>query len=127
MPSRLKAAIPKLASLNIERSVAFFERLGFARRYFDKDYGIVERDGVQLHFWLCVDPRIPKETGCRITVEGIDGLFEAYAAEAVIHPNGRLGVEALGRPRIFDIGSRWQPGHVPAGCSLRASQRRPAV
>lgn len=39
MPSRLKAAIPKLASLNIERSVAFFERLGFTRRYSDKDYG----------------------------------------------------------------------------------------
>src|SRR3954471_4344407 len=70
MPSRLKAAIPKLASLNIERSVAFFERLGFARRYFDKDYGIVERDGVQLHFWLCADPSIPKETACRIEVEG---------------------------------------------------------
>jgi hypothetical protein len=102
MPSRLKAAIPKLASLNIERSVAFFERLGFARRYFDKDYGIVERDGVQLHFWLCVDPRIPKETGCRITVEGIDGLFEAYAAEAVIHPNGRLELKPWG-VREFSI------------------------
>ena len=40
MPSRLKAAIPKLASLNIERSVAFFEHLGFTRRYSDKDYPV---------------------------------------------------------------------------------------
>ena len=40
MPSRLRAAIPKLASLNIARSVAFFERLGFARRYSDNGYGM---------------------------------------------------------------------------------------
>lgn len=37
-----------------------------------------------------VDPRIPKETGCRITVEGVDDLFETYSAKSVIHPNGRL-------------------------------------
>jgi hypothetical protein len=58
-----KAAIPKLASLDIERTVAFFERLGFARKAAYPDYAIIERDGVEIHFWLCADPRIPKETG----------------------------------------------------------------
>jgi hypothetical protein len=90
MTARLKAAIPKLASLDIERSVAFFERLGFARKFAVADYGVIERDGVEIHFWLCSDPRIPKETGCRIAVEGIQSLFEAYSAEGVIHPNGHL-------------------------------------
>lgn len=102
MPSRLTAAIPKLASLDIERSVAFLERLGFTRRHADGDYGIVERDGVQLHFWLCSDPRIPQETGCRITVEGIDDLFETFSAASVIHPNGRLEMKPWG-VREFSI------------------------
>jgi hypothetical protein len=94
--ARLTAAIPKLASLDIERSLAFFERLGFTRRGSYPDYGIVERDGVQLHFWLCADPRIPRETGCRISVQGIHTLFAAYAALEVIHPNGSLARQPWG-------------------------------
>ena len=90
MPARLLAAIPKLASLDVERSLAFFERLGFKRRGSYPDYGICERDGVQVHFWLCQDPRIPTETACRITVEGIEQLFEVYSALGIIHPNGKL-------------------------------------
>ena len=90
MPARLLAAIPKLASLDIARSLAFFESLGFTRAGEYPDYGLVQRDGVQVHFWLCDDARIPKETGCRIAVEGIDDLFAAYARLGVIHPNGSL-------------------------------------
>jgi hypothetical protein len=83
MMPRLKTAIPKLASLD-------FERLQFVRRGTYPDYDIVERDGVQLHFWLCTDGRIPKETACRIEVEGIDGLFAEFSALGVVHPNGAL-------------------------------------
>ena len=90
MTPRLKAAIPKLASLDIERSVAFFERLGFTPKASYPDYGVIERNGVEIHFWLCADPRIPQETGCRVTVEGIQSLFETYLAEGVIHPSGHL-------------------------------------
>ncbi len=96
MPARLLAAIPKLASLDIARSLAFFERLGFERRGDYADYGIVVRDGVQIHFWLCHDPRIPTETACRIAVEGIEALYQAYAALGVIHPNGALDTKPWG-------------------------------
>jgi hypothetical protein len=96
MPARLVAAIPKLASLDIERSLTFFEGLGFNRRGTYPDYGIVERDGIQIHFWLCQDVRIPKETACRIAVEGIEQLFETYSERGVIHPNGSLAVKPWG-------------------------------
>lgn len=96
MPARLIAAIPKLASLDIERSLAFFEGLGFIRSGAYPDYGIVERDGVQIHFWLCQDARIPTETACRIAVEDIKQLFEAYSERGVIHPNGSLAVKPWG-------------------------------
>jgi hypothetical protein len=39
MTPRLIAAIPKLASLDIERSLAFYESLGFTRRGNYPDYG----------------------------------------------------------------------------------------
>ena len=96
MPARLVAAIPKLASLDIERSLAFLEGLGFLRRGSYPDYGIAERDGVQIHFWLCQDPRVPRETACRVAVEGIEELFQAYSEKRVIHPNGSLAVKPWG-------------------------------
>lgn len=96
MPARLVAAIPKLASLDIERSLAFFEGLGFSRRGSHPDCGIIERDGVQIHFWLCQDARIPKETACRIAVDGIEQLFQAYSEKCVIHPDGSLAVKPWG-------------------------------
>jgi hypothetical protein len=96
MPARLLAAIPKLASLDIERSLEFFEGLGFSRRGVYPDYGIIERDGVQLHFWLCHDSRIPAETACRIAVAGIEQLFQDYSTKGVIHPNGALALKPWG-------------------------------
>ena len=94
--------MPKLASLNIERSLTFFERLGFKRLHASREYGIARRDGVSIHFWLCSDPRTPTQTGCRVSVEGIDELFETFSGLGVIHPNGRLESRPWGT-REFSI------------------------
>jgi hypothetical protein len=102
MTSRLIAAIPKLASLDIERSLTFFERLGFNRLHTSREYGVAKRDSVSIHFWLCTDPRTPKETGCRVSVEGIDDLFETFSKLGVVHPNGRLEPKPWGT-REFSI------------------------
>lgn len=102
MSARLVAAIPKLASLDVERSLTFFERLGFTRLHTSREYGVARRDSVSVHFWLCSDPRIPRETGCRISVEGVDELFETYARLGVIHPNGHLELKPWGS-REFSI------------------------
>lgn len=95
-PARFVAAIPKLASLDIERSLTFLEVLGFSRRGNFPDYGVAQRDGVQIHFWLCHDARIPTETACRVTVEGIEQLFAAYSEKGVIPPNGSLETRPWG-------------------------------
>jgi hypothetical protein len=102
MPVQFITAIPKLASLNIERSVAFFLRLGFTQSAVYPDYGIVQRDEVQLHFWRCEDANIPKATGCRVNVIGIDALFEAFNVQGVIHPNDPLSTKPWGM-REFSI------------------------
>lgn len=102
MTARLVAAIPKLASLDVGRSLTFFERLGFETLHASREYGVARRDNVSVHFWLRSDPRVPQETGCRISVEGIDELFEAYSSLGVIHPNGHLEAKPWGG-REFSI------------------------
>ena len=102
MTVRFNSAVPKLASLNIEHSLAFFTKLGFSSVATYPEYGIVERDGVELHFWLCDDTSIPKATGCRINVEGIDKLFADYSVHGVIHPNDPLSLKPWGL-REFSI------------------------
>lgn len=102
MTSRLTIAIPKLASLDIERSLVFFERLGFVRHGDYPDYGMVSRDGVELHFWRCMDAAIPKATGCRIVVQGIETIYAEYAALGVVHPNDPLSTKPWGN-REFSI------------------------
>jgi hypothetical protein len=96
------SAVPKLASLDIQRSIAFFEKLGFAKSAHYPDYGIVEQDSVQIHFWLCTDPAVPKATGCRINVSGVDELFATYSKLGVIHPNDPLTLKPWGL-REFSI------------------------
>jgi catechol 2,3-dioxygenase-like lactoylglutathione lyase family enzyme len=96
------SAVPKLASMDIQRSIAFYEKLGFAESAYYPDYGIVEQDGVQIHFWLCTDPAVPKATGCRINVSGVDELFATYSKLGVIHPNDPLTLKPWGL-REFSI------------------------
>ena len=84
-------AIPKLASLDLERTQRFWsDKLGFERLFTYPDYGISGRDGVQVHFWLTDDVDIPKQTGCRIDVTGVDALHDEMQAAGVVHPNGPL-------------------------------------
>jgi DNA-binding transcriptional MerR regulator len=84
-------AIPKLASLDLERTQRFWaEKLGFERLFTYPDYGISGRDGVQIHFWVTDDADIPKATGCRVDVTGVDAMYEEMSAAGVVHPSGPL-------------------------------------
>jgi len=87
----LKRGIPILASLDLEATQRFYsERFGFTARSNYPDYAIVERDEVEIHFWLTDDPAIPKQTACYVRVTSIDSLYAEYLAKGVVHPNGPL-------------------------------------
>ncbi|CAA9429523.1 MAG: bleomycin resistance protein [uncultured Ramlibacter sp.] len=96
--TRFVAAVPVLASLDIERSVRFFEeKLGFARVHAQPgEYGIVAAGAIQVHFWACDDASIPKATGCRVQVEGIDDLHSRCIGHGIVHPNGPLAAKPWG-------------------------------
>jgi DNA-binding transcriptional MerR regulator len=87
----LVRALPVLASTDIEETLRFYvERLGFTTVAAYPDHGITDRDGVQIHFWLTDDAEIPKQTGCRVDVRGIEALHAELDAAGVVHPNGPL-------------------------------------
>lgn len=94
---RLLTGIPVLPSLDLEATLEFFEsKLGFRRHIESKDYCGVERDGIQIHFWLCADPELPKNSSCRINMTGVDDLYEDCRTAGVVHPNGALDTKEWG-------------------------------
>jgi catechol 2,3-dioxygenase-like lactoylglutathione lyase family enzyme len=92
------SATPVLASLDIARSVGFFEsRLGFTRIHAEQGvYGVVNRGQVHIHFWACQDKTIAEATGCRIRVSGIRALYERCMRENIVHPNAPLASKPWG-------------------------------
>jgi catechol 2,3-dioxygenase-like lactoylglutathione lyase family enzyme len=63
----LSATIPVLASLDLDETAAFYaDRLGFQPRLRADDYLIVERDGCEIHFWLCAERHIAENTSCYV-------------------------------------------------------------
>ena len=94
----LTHAAPILASSDIPRTVEFYrERLGFAEVYVDPGaWGIVARDGVQIHFWHCTDRNIAENTACRIYVRGVDALYAEIEPHGIVHPNAPLATKSWG-------------------------------
>ena len=88
--SKIIKAIPLFPSGDISASVAFYEKLGFKHKFDYDNYAGVELENFELHFWLCKDPKIAKNTSCRVNVTGVDALYEELKAKDVIHLNGHL-------------------------------------
>lgn len=100
----LLSATPVLASLDIARSVDFFcTKLGFtAMRAEPGVYGIISRDGVQIHFWACADRSIAESTSCRVRVQGIEPLYAQVEPLGIVHPHAPLAAKPWGT-REFGI------------------------
>ena len=97
-PTAYLSATPVLASLDIERSVSFFESmLGFTRMHVEQGvYGVAVRDNVSIHFWACNDTHIAQATSCRIQVSGLHGLYEHCRSVSIVHPNAHLETKPWG-------------------------------
>jgi catechol 2,3-dioxygenase-like lactoylglutathione lyase family enzyme len=82
--------IPVLPALNMKETLAFYEHhLGFKQRHIEKEFGIITKDDLEIHFWLCDERKICESSGCRILVKGIDELYGSLE-QSIIHPNAKL-------------------------------------
>jgi predicted enzyme related to lactoylglutathione lyase len=88
MPT-LNSSIPILPAVNLDESVAYFQRIGFTVGYDDGNYAIVRREGAEVHFFTHreLNP-LENDAGCYFRVTEIDALFMAVreAGAKIIGP-----------------------------------------
>jgi len=71
-------AIPILASLDLEETLAFYNKLGFSTGNIFPDYAIVVRGSMELHFWTCHERHIAENTACYLRVSDVDALHDEF-------------------------------------------------
>jgi catechol 2,3-dioxygenase-like lactoylglutathione lyase family enzyme len=83
MARLIARAHPILASLDFDRTVAFYERLGFAATLRLDNYVIVRREDIELHFWKCDDRNVAENTSCYLDTIDVDALHAEFIANGV--------------------------------------------
>ncbi|HRH69201.1 MAG TPA: VOC family protein [Flavobacteriales bacterium] len=96
----LTALIPKLPSRDLLATRSYYaDDLGFTVGGEYPDYLIVERDGLELHFFLSADlDPLTNDGQVYIRVQDIDALYRSLVDRGVsIHPNGALSTKPWGQ------------------------------
>ena len=83
MAQLIARAHPILASLDFDRTVTFYRRLGFAPVVRMDNYVIVRRDDIELHFWKCEDRNVAENTSCYLDTIDVDALHAEFIANGV--------------------------------------------
>ena len=99
-------ACPLFPSADIPASMAFYSgRLGFREVATYDGYGIVERDGVEIHFWPCQERHIAENTSAYFRSADVDALHADMSRTA--------GDARMTAPESRDWGMRefyvWDP------------------
>jgi len=108
----LSQTIPALPVRDAAAAVAFYrDQLGFEVLHHDGGFAVMARDEVVLHLWEASDESwrerdsverpvrsgsesfIAGTASCRVVAEGVDELFEELAANGVLHPVSKGGVD----------------------------------
>ncbi len=116
---KLGQTIPALPVRDAASAVPFYrDRLGFEVLHHDGGFAVMRRDDAVIHLWEASDEswrerdsrREPVCSGaesfiagtasCRISVEGVDELYEELTEADVLHPVSKGGVSAT------DFGTR---------------------
>jgi hypothetical protein len=94
---KILKAVPVLPALNIRETIDFYvHHLGFMMRHQEDEYGIINRDDVEIHFWRCGNKNIAENSSCRLTVEGVEELYEQAGKASIVHPNAALVTQPWG-------------------------------
>ena len=115
-PDAVDTAIPLLASLDFDETLAFYNRLGFrTEAVFPPDYAIVCRGAMELHFWACDERHIAENTSCYLRVSNVDALYEELS---------KLDLAPGRMDRIADMPWGMREFHIwdPHGNLLRVGQ-----
>ena len=85
----IQTAIPQFPYLDKQETIAFYTNmLGFTFHSEWEGYLIFSLDAVELHFWFCKDPEVPKNSGAYFRVQDIDKIYRQWVPGVKVHPNG---------------------------------------
>jgi uncharacterized glyoxalase superfamily protein PhnB len=106
MSAHLLNVIPLLPARDVEEAIAFYrDRIGFELVFRDAEparYAGIRRDAVTLHLYFNEDRYLAENTGLRIAVDDVDGLYAQCQAAGCVHPNGTLEMKPWGS-REFSV------------------------
>lgn len=86
------SVVPIIPARDLEATARWYsDHLGFVVVHVEAEYAIVERDGVEVHFWgpSGVEPH-ESMMMYRIGVRGIETLYGACGQAGIVHPNAPL-------------------------------------
>lgn len=92
MTAELLSAVPIIPARDIGATAEWYrDQLGFAIHHVEREYGIVGRDDVFIHFWgpSGIEPAASM-TMLRIGVAKIQQLYQHCLAAGIVHPNATL-------------------------------------
>ncbi|WP_244934670.1 bleomycin resistance protein [Leptospira vanthielii] len=102
----IKKSVPQLPSLDLFRSKDFYEdNLGFKTLKQYDDILLLEKDGIELHLWLCDDPSIPQNSSVYYQVDSIDSMYLDYKNKGIVHKNAELMDKPWGMREFYVIDS----------------------
>jgi uncharacterized glyoxalase superfamily protein PhnB len=96
--ARLESAVPIIPAREIEVSAAWYrDQLGFEVVHTEREYGIVRRDELEMHFWgpSGIAPE-DSNTMYRIETTEIDELYQHCREREIVHPNAPLEEQPWG-------------------------------
>lgn len=89
--------IPMLPVRNVRATMDFYcDKLAFKHGFNAGEYGGVRRDAIEVHFWHCSGPTLPRNASCRIEVTEIHALYSDFRAKGLIDPDGDIGPKPWG-------------------------------
>ena len=107
----LSQTIPALPVRDAAQAVEFYrDRLGFEVLHHDGGFAVVRRDDAEIHLWQAGDDSwrerssldepvrsgaesfIAGTASCRIVADDVDGLYDEYSRNDVLHPVSKDGI-----------------------------------
>lgn len=81
--AKIEKVCPLFPASDIAKTLQFYQNeLGFKVVLEMKDYGIVERDGIEIHFWPCQDKHIAENTSAYFRTAELDDLYNEFRQTA---------------------------------------------
>ena len=81
----LDSIAPRFAVGDLSQALVFYGRLGFAIRYQDEGFAILERDGIALHFNVSEGHSV-----CWIGVTNIEALYQQYLPTGAVQSSPKV-------------------------------------